>query len=78
MQTQTIRTTITLPKYLHDSLKKQAMEEEKSLNDLLLERVTQTKMVDAQKSLKEIRKITEGISFKGINYRKLTHYGHKY
>ena len=75
---QTIRTTITMPKVVHNRLRKRALEEDKSLNDLLLEKVLREERVDAQKTLGEIRKITKGISFKGINYRELTHYGHRY
>lgn len=75
---QMIRTTITMPKNIHNYLKRQALEENKSFNTLMLEKVINGERVDVKKSLREIRKITKGISFKGIDYKELTHYGHKY
>jgi len=73
-----IRTTITMPKHIHQILRSEALEKGQSFNDLLLEKITKDKNVDLKKSLARIKKITKGMNFNGIDYKELTHYGHKY
>lgn len=50
---QTIRTTISLPEDLYEELRLLAFEEKKSLNKLLVERVTAKKKKNATLSIDE-------------------------
>ena len=75
---QMIRTTITMPKPVHQKLKKEALEEGRSLNDLLVERILKIDYDKAKKALEEIRKLRKNVNTKGINYRQLIDYGRKY
>jgi len=81
---QMIRTTINMPKEVHKSLKREAMDKEVSLNELLMEKIkkeldTKKKMIaKRKKALREIRRLTKGINFKGINYKELIEDGRRY
>ncbi len=75
---QMIRTTITMPKHIHNDLKRQALEKDKSLNELLLERILKIDYEKAKKSFQVIKRLRKNINTKGINYRELIDYGRKY
>ena len=78
---QTIRTTITLPKDLHRKLKREAIEKDKTLNDILVDKVTTNTGDDVRKrrnAFEEIVKLRKHIDTKGINYRELIEDGRKY
>jgi hypothetical protein len=79
-----IRTTITLEKDVHKRLKREALEKDLSLNDLLRNRVLSSLEEDKKtiakrkKALKRIRELTKDIDFSGLDYKELVNYGRKY
>ena len=81
---QMIRTTITLEKDVHKRLKREALEKDLSLNDLLRNRVLSSLEEDKKtiakrkKALKRIRELTKDIDFSGLDYKELVNYGRKY
>ena len=79
-----VRTTINMPKEIHKTLKREAMEKDVSLNEILMEKIKKDLDVKEdiiarrKKALREIRRLTKGVNFKGINYRELIEDGRRY
>ena len=74
-----------MPKDVHKNLKREAMDREISLSELLLERVVrasdkkdQKLIAQRKRALKRIDKLARGVSFKGLDYKELINYGRKY
>lgn len=73
----TIRTTISLPVHIHKKLRKDALEEGKSLNELLLQKILEKETVNLQESFKRVKKLTKGVKIKASEYKEFVNYGRK-
>ncbi|MBI2103623.1 hypothetical protein HYT59_01320 [Candidatus Woesebacteria bacterium] len=81
---QTIRTTITLRKDIYKSLKNEALDKDKSLNELLNDKIStslnvgKAEIAKRKKALKRIKEIAREIDFSGMDFKELVNYGRKY
>jgi DNA-binding protein H-NS len=78
MQIQTVRTTLTMPIYIHKKLKKEALEKHVSFSNLLVQKILAKDENSIEQTLAEIRKISKRANTKNINYKELINHGRKY
>jgi len=78
---QLVRTTVRMPEELHDYLKREAELTDKSLNDLLVDKLKKSSIKEIrrrQKALREMKRLVKGIDMTGVGYKELIEDGRRY
>jgi predicted transcriptional regulator len=75
---QTIRTTISIPKKLHEQLSQEAETCDTTLSQIIVQKIMSKEIEKRTKALAEIRKLAKKANTKGIKYKELIEDGRRY